>query len=49
VKQELWADRLRNLEDEWDGDIDEFLGRRGVPASGYEHSIGTIGSGNHFS
>ena len=48
VKQDAWADRLRNLDHEWDGDIGEFLGSRGIPPSGYEHSLGTIGSGNHF-
>ena len=48
VKQEAWADRLRNLDHEWAGNIGELLGSRGIPPSGYEHSLGTIGSGNHF-
>jgi release factor H-coupled RctB family protein len=48
VKQDARADRLRNLDHEWDGNSAEFLGSRGIPPSGYEHSLGTIGSGNHF-
>jgi release factor H-coupled RctB family protein len=48
VKREAWAERLRNLDGAWDGDAGEWLGARGVGLSGYERSIGTIGSGNHF-
>jgi release factor H-coupled RctB family protein len=48
LKREGWADRLRNLDNAWDGDAREFLGARGIEPSGYEHSLGTIGSGNHF-
>jgi release factor H-coupled RctB family protein len=48
LKREAWADRLRNLDNAWDGDAREFLGARGIEPSGYEHSLGTIGSGNHF-
>jgi len=48
LKREAWADRLRNLDNAWDGDAREFLAARGIEPSGYEHSLGTIGSGNHF-
>ena len=48
LKREVWADRLRNLDNAWDDDVSEFLGVRGIELSGYEHSLGTIGSGNHF-
>jgi release factor H-coupled RctB family protein len=48
IKRETWADRLRNLDEAWDGDAREFLGVRDVAPSGYEHCFGTIGSGNHF-
>jgi release factor H-coupled RctB family protein len=48
IKREAWADRLRNLDNGWEGDAREFLDARGVELSGYEHSLGTIGSGNHF-
>ena len=47
-KREAWAERLRNLDGEWDGDVEEFLGTREIPMSGYEQALGTIGSGNHF-
>jgi release factor H-coupled RctB family protein len=48
IKPEAWADRLRNLDHEWDGDAGPFLERRGVHPAGFEMSLGTIGSGNHF-
>jgi release factor H-coupled RctB family protein len=48
LKREEWADRLRNLDNAWAGDPREFLRARGIEPSGYEHSLGTIGSGNHF-
>lgn len=48
LKREAWADRLRNLENAWEGDTREFLDARGIEVSGYEHSLGTIGGGNHF-
>jgi release factor H-coupled RctB family protein len=48
LKREEWADRLRNLDDAWDGDARAFLADHGIEPSGYEHSLGTIGSGNHF-
>ncbi|HYL75361.1 MAG TPA: RNA ligase RtcB family protein [Bryobacteraceae bacterium] len=48
LQREAWADRLRNLDDAWDGDARQFLGMRGIEPSGYEHSLGTIGGGNHF-
>jgi release factor H-coupled RctB family protein len=48
LKREAWADRLRNLDNARDGDAAEFLGARCIGLSGFEHSLGTIGSGNHF-
>ncbi len=48
LRREAWAERLRNLDNAWDGDAREFLAGRGIEPSGYEHSLGTIGSGNHF-
>jgi release factor H-coupled RctB family protein len=48
IKRETWADRLRNLDDGWDGDASEFVGARGLELSGHKNSLGTIGSGNHF-
>lgn len=48
IKREAWADRLRNLDGTWSGNTTEFLEKRGIEPSGFEHSLGTIGSGNHF-
>ena len=48
LKQEAWADRLRHLDNPWEGDAREFLAARGIEASGHEHGLGTIGGGNHF-
>src|SRR6266550_3465219 len=48
LKREAWADRLRHLDSAWDGDAGAFLGARGIEPSGHEHSLGTIGGGNHF-
>jgi release factor H-coupled RctB family protein len=48
LKREAWADLLRNLDNVWDGDARGFLDARGIEPSGYDDSLGTIGSGNHF-
>ena len=48
IKREAWADRLRHLDDAWDGDACELLATRGLEAAGFESSLGTIGGGNHF-
>jgi len=47
-KRENWAERLRNLDDSYDGDTTPLLANHGIGPSGHEHSLGTIGSGNHF-
>jgi release factor H-coupled RctB family protein len=48
LKREAWADRLRHLDSAWDGDTGAWLLDSGVALSGFEGSLGTIGSGNHF-
>ena len=48
VRREAWADKLRRLDEPWDGDAGAWLAERGIAASGFEHSLGTIGGGNHF-
>lgn len=48
MRREKWADRLRNLDGAWSGDVTRFLKSRGIESSGFEHSLGTIGGGNHF-
>jgi release factor H-coupled RctB family protein len=48
IKREAWADRLRDLDGTWSGNTRAFLESRGIELSGFEHSLGTIGGGNHF-
>ncbi len=48
IKRDHWAERLRGLEEPWDGAVAEFLSSRGLEPSGFERSLGTIGGGNHF-
>ena len=48
IRREAWAERLRNLDKAWQGDVDEFLRSRGTELSGHEESLGTVGGGNHF-
>lgn len=47
-KAEAWADRLKNLDGPWDGDVNEWLASRGIAPTSHDASLGTIGSGNHF-
>ncbi len=48
IRREAWADKLRHLDEPWDGDTGTWLAERGLAPSGFEHSLGTIGGGNHF-
>jgi release factor H-coupled RctB family protein len=48
IRREAWADKLRRLDEPWDGDAGAWLAERGIAPSGFEHSLGTIGGGNHF-
>jgi len=48
LRRDAWEDRLRGLDQAWDGDVDEYLASRGIQPSGHEKSLGTIGGGNHF-
>jgi release factor H-coupled RctB family protein len=48
VKPERWFQKLRGLEEPWDGDAASWLEERGAQEVGYTQSLGTIGGGNHF-
>ncbi len=37
-----------HIDDEWDGDTDDWLKSRGVDPTPFDSSLGTIGAGNHF-
>jgi release factor H-coupled RctB family protein len=47
-KPDALADRLRDLDGAWNGDIEGLLTNRGIQPTAYDDSIGTIGGGNHF-
>lgn len=42
------ADRMRVLGDPWDGDPARAIAEADLPATAFDHSLGTIGGGNHF-
>lgn len=48
AKPEKWSQKLRYLEEPWDGDAAAWLEERGAQGDGYNGSLGTIGGGNHF-
>lgn len=48
AKRDRWASRLTGLERPWEGDTAEWLAAAGVPTSGADEALGTIGGGNHF-
>jgi release factor H-coupled RctB family protein len=48
LKPAALAEKLKNLEGEWEGDAAAWLKERGAAPTGFESSLGTIGSGNHF-
>jgi len=48
IKREAWAEKLRGLDGAWGGDASQWLAERSIAPSGFESSLGTIGSGNHF-
>ena len=47
-KRDQWAERLKNLDEPWDGDTRAWLLERDVAPTAHDASLGTIGSGNHF-
>ncbi len=48
IRREVWADKLHRLETPWEGDAAAWLAARGVAPTAFDHSLGTIGGGNHF-
>ena len=48
IRREVWAGKLRRLDEAWDGDTTAWLAERSVSPSGFEQSLGTIGGGNHL-
>lgn len=48
LKPAALADKLKNLDGPWDGDAAAWLKEQNIDPTGFETSLGTIGSGNHF-
>ena len=48
VKPEKWAKKFKSLETPWDGDVTEQLNEYDAVSEGFDSSLGTVGSGNHF-
>jgi release factor H-coupled RctB family protein len=42
------AERLRALEEPWDGDVAGALAQAGLPPTPFDKSLGSVGGGNHF-
>jgi len=49
LKLDAWADALHGLEQPWSGNASQWLVQRGgEPTAHDDHTLGTIGGGNHF-
>ncbi len=48
IKQDKWVKKLTGLETPWEGDIPQWLSQSGIESGTMDHSLGTIGGGNHF-
>ena len=40
--------KVQSFGGHWDGDAEAWLAEYDIPPTGFEHSLGTIGAGNHF-
>ncbi|MGC6404765.1 MAG: RNA ligase RtcB family protein [Candidatus Comchoanobacterales bacterium] len=48
LKLDKWVSRLDGLDSSWDGNTKEWLATHHVAPTDFDHSLGTIGGGNHF-
>jgi len=48
AKRDRWAERLDDLDSNWDGDPAAALALAGLASTEFDDSLGTIGGGNHF-
>ena len=48
AKLDKMVHKLERLPKQWDGDTNAWLEHYRLAPTGFEHSLGTIGSGNHF-
>jgi release factor H-coupled RctB family protein len=48
VKLDRWAELSFDLENPWEGDVNEVLASEEIEATQFDAALGTIGGGNHF-
>ena len=48
VKLDRWAQVPFDLEHVWTAEIDEVLAKEELESTDFDHSLGTLGGGNHF-
>ena len=48
LKIDKWAAKLDGLDASWDGDTHAWLAQHGAEPTAFDHSLGTVGGGNHF-
>ena len=48
LKLDKWVSKLDGLDSSWDGDTKGWLAEHSVEPTDFDHSLGTIGGGNHF-
>lgn len=48
LKLDTWVSKLDNLDEPWDGDTSKWLSDYQLDSTSFDHSLGTIGGGNHF-
>jgi len=48
IKRDKWVKKLAGLESPWEADSSQWLLQSGIESGTMDHSLGTIGGGNHF-
>jgi release factor H-coupled RctB family protein len=48
VRLDRWADLPFDLEETWEGDLNDWLTNERLPSTGFDALLGTLGAGNHF-
>lgn len=48
LKLDAWVSKLDKLDEPWDGDTSGWLSDYQLDSTPFDHSLGTIGGGNHF-
>lgn len=48
AKIDKWVKRLKDLDDPFEGELDQLLRRHGIENARFQSALGTVGLGNHF-